>query len=125
MKPLEQLINVEKANLLHQLFPSEIPVLLQFVQGMCVTIKERETEQREQWDNGFLSFDFWLSLVNETERLIKRYGNKLHRSNRLFSDQLFDGYLAMYMAHCLIIYTTQRVHPNAKFSKAVDLLFNA
>jgi len=125
MKPLEQLINVEKANLLHQLFPSEIPALLQFVQGMCETITEHETQQRENWNNGLFSFKFWLSLVNETERLIKKHGNKLHHSSRLFSDQLFDGYLAAYMTHCLVIYTTQRVHPNAKFSKAVDLLFNA
>ncbi len=125
MKPIERLTNVEKANLLHQLFPAEIPAFLKFVQGMCSSIKEDEANQRQQWENGLFSFDFWLSLVNDAERKINQYGSKLATSNRVFSEQLFDGYLAMYVNHCLIVYTTRRVHPNKKFTIAIDLLLNA
>ena len=124
MKPIEQLVNVEKARLLHQLFPSEIPALMEFVQSMCDTIKENEQSQRKQWENGLFGFDFWLSLVIEVEKKIKQYGVQLHKSNKLFSDQLFDGYLAFYMVHCLLVYTTTREHTNRKFTIAVDLLFN-
>jgi hypothetical protein len=124
MKAIEQLTNVEKANLLHQLFPSEIPAFIAFVTGMAASIKEDEEQQRAQWDNGFLSFDFWLNQVEHVEEKIRRYDSRLHTSNRLFSEQLFDGYLAMYMNHCLVVYTTVKEHPNKRFAKAVDLFIN-
>ncbi len=124
MKTLENLNNVEKGKLMHELFPKEIPALLEFVHGMCATIKENEPEQRRQWEHGLFGFDFWLSLVSDVEKKINQYGMKLHSSSKLFSDQLFDGYLAIYMVHCLMVYTTQRVHTNRKFTISIDLLFN-
>ena len=123
MKPIERLNNVERAHLLHQLFPAEIPGFLQFVKGMCMTIKEREQQEREEWKNGLFTFDFWLTLICQTEAILLKYGKQLDSSSRLFSDQLFDGYLAIYMAHCLTIYTTTRVHSNEKFTKMADILF--
>jgi hypothetical protein len=124
MRPIEQLNNVEKAHLLHQLFPAEIPAFLKFVKGMCATLKEQEAADREHWQNGLFTFDFWMQLVNQAETILLKYGNQLEKNSRLFSDQLFDGYLAMYLAYCLSIYTTQQVLPNEKFSKMTDLLFN-
>jgi hypothetical protein len=124
MKPLEKFINIEKARLLHQLFPQEIPALLDFVLGMCQTIKENEAIHRTKWDNGLFSFNFWMSLLEDVEKRSLKYGTKLHGISRLFADQLFEGYLAMYMVHCLIVYTTTRQHPNRKFALAIDLLFN-
>jgi len=125
MKTIDSLTNVEKAKLLHQLFPSAIPALLEFVQGMGDGIREDEQKQRELWEHGLFGFDFWLTLIADADRKIKKYGRQLEKSSSLFSDQLFDGYLALYLVHCLMIYTTMRVHPNPKFTKAVDLLFNA
>jgi hypothetical protein len=124
MKAIEKLTNVEKAKLLHQLFPGEIVAFLDFVQDMCDTVQEEEKTQGLKWDDGLITFDFWLSLVNQIDRLLKKYSRKQFNSEHLFADQLFDGYLAMYMVHCLIIYTTTRILPNSKFTKAVDLLFN-
>jgi hypothetical protein len=124
MKAIGQMNNVEKGKLLHQLFPSEIPAFLQYVQRMCTTIKEEEQQQREQWNNGLFGFDFWLSLIGDAEQKINRYGSKLHHNSGLFADQLFDGYLAMYIVHCLMVYTTVRKHPNGKFTMTIDLLFN-
>lgn len=124
MKAIDQLTNVEKGKLLHQLFPSEIPALLQYVQKMCSTIKENEQQQREKWEHGLFSFDFWLSLINDAEQKINRYGGKLYSNSGLFADQLFDGYLAMYVVHCLTVYTTVREHPDSKFTHAIALLFN-
>ena len=48
MKPLENLINVEKARLLHELFTQEIPALLEYTNNMCLTIQEDEQLAREQ-----------------------------------------------------------------------------
>ncbi len=124
MKPLENLINVEKAKLLHELFPKEIPALLAYTGSMCLTIQEEEQLLRSKWDNGLFTVDAWLSFVKEVGNKINRYGQRLHTQSRLFADQLFDGYLALYMVHCLTLYTTLRKHDNPKFTLAIDLLFN-
>lgn len=124
MKPLENLINVEKARLLHELFPQEIPALLEYVNGMCLAIQEDEQLTRNQWENGLLTVEAWLSFVEEVRNKIERYGKRMHKQSRLFADQLFDGYVAIYMMHCMTLYTTIRKHPNHKFSLAIDLFFN-
>lgn len=124
MKPLENLINVEKARLLHELFPQEIPALLEYVSNMCLTIQEDEQLTRTQWENGLMTVEAWLSFVEEVGNKISRYGKRLHAQSRLFADQLFDGYAALYMVHCMTLYTTLRKHPNRKFALAIDLLFN-
>ena len=123
MKTIGQLTNAEKAKLLHELFPAEMPDFIRYAAGICSSIKEDEQTHRAKWDNGLFDFDFWLSLANDTEKKIKQYGNKLNNNSRLFSDQLFEGYAAIFMAHCLIVYTTTRQHPNKKFTLAVELLF--
>ena len=124
MKPLEKLINVEKAKLLHELFPQEIPALLSYVSQVCATIREDTQLIREQWDNGLLTVEAWLSFTEEVDKKIKRYGNYLYKQSRVFADQLFDGYLSLYMVHCLNLYITTRQHENYKFVQAIDLLFN-
>lgn len=124
MKPLEQLISVEKARLLHELFPQEIPALLEYTANMCTTIQEEEQLLRHRWDNGLFTFDVWLSFVQEVTNKIGRYGKRLHTQSRLFADQLFDGYFALYMVYCMNLYTTTRGHDNPKFVLAIDLLFN-
>lgn len=124
MKPLEQLINTEKAALLFQLFPAEIPAFLEYVSNMNDTLKEEQERQRENWQ-GLITFELWMQLVNQAEQTIAKYGRQLHKSHRLFSEQLFDGNLAIYLIHCLISYVGIRKHDNAKFVLAVNLLFNA
>ncbi|MGN6541430.1 MAG: hypothetical protein ACTHK8_03700 [Ginsengibacter sp.] len=124
MKPLEQLINVEKARILHELFPQEIPALLKYTNNMCLTIQEDEQLTRNQWENGLLTVEAWLSFVEEVRSKIDKYGKRLHTQSRLFADQLFDGYTALYIVHCMTLYTTTRKHSNHKFVLAIDLLFN-
>jgi len=124
MKPLDKMINVEKAKLLHELFPQEIPGLLEYVSSICLTIQEDEQLVRTQWDNGLLTAETWLSLAEEVSSKIERYGKKFHTHSRLFADQLFDGYTALYMVHCMGLYTKVRQHSNPKFALAIDLFFN-
>ncbi|MBE9598695.1 hypothetical protein D3C87_299100 [compost metagenome] len=123
MKSLDQLNNLERGALLHQLFPNEMPDLLDFIEGMCISIKEDEEGNRKVWKLGLMTFDFWLSLLNQVEAAIKQYGKKLTKSHRLFTDQLFDGLLACFTIHCITVYVTLKQHPNPKFTKAVELLF--
>lgn len=124
MKALNQLNNVEKGKLLHQLFPREMPGLIDFIQGMCEAVKENEGLNRSKWGNGLFTFDFWLGLAGQLQTVTETYGEKLHGSSSLFADQLFDGYLACFTIHCIVTYSTVIKHGESKFVKAVDLLFN-
>ena len=124
MKPLEQLNNVERAKLLHELFKNEIPYFLTFAKNTAVMIREQQEEFRIVWKDQLFTFDFWLQLARETAENIGRYGSRLEKQSRLFSDQLFDGYHALFMAHCLQQYTKVHSTKNEKFTKAIELLFS-
>jgi len=39
MKTINQLTNMDKAKLLHELFPDEIPALLENIQSVCTHFK--------------------------------------------------------------------------------------
>lgn len=73
--------------------------------------------------NGFVSFDMWQSLANHIEGTIKNYKRNLHKSARVFSDQLFDGYLAMFTNDGIVKYAATE-SKNPKFGIAVELLLN-
>lgn len=124
MKTIGQLNNVERSKLLFQLFPAEIPALLEFATGVYEAIAGDKEHGSATWNNGLFSFEAWLSIAEDVAKRIAKYNKQLHRSRHLFGDQLFDGYNAIFMAHCLILFTTTRQHPNRKFALAVDLLFN-
>ncbi|RYD59143.1 MAG: hypothetical protein EOP56_02625 [Sphingobacteriales bacterium] len=123
MKSLDELMNVEKGRLLHQLFPLEIPAFLQFVALMSQTIEEEQQRIKSKWANGFIDFEYWLSLSRATAKKLTQYGKRLNTNSSLFADQLFDGHAALYLSHCLIQYTQPRKHENEKFTLAVQLLF--
>lgn len=124
MKPIDKLLNGDKGRLLHQLFPAEMPGLIQFIKGMCLTLNEEEEKFRATWNNGLFSFDFWLFLCNEAAHKIDKYGTGLSKSGKVFADQLFDGHVGLFTVYCLTEYTQTIQQPNRKFSLAVDLLFN-
>lgn len=124
MKTLFNFTNVDKAALLHQLFPDEIPALLDFITGMCQSIKESEDRNRAAWDNGFMPFDFWLGLLNRSEAMIAEKRALLIKSRLVFAEQLFSDHKAIFLNHCISVYTTVRKHPNPKFTLAIDLLIH-
>ncbi len=122
MKPLEQLINVEKGKLLHELFPDEIPPLLQHIKETGSLIDRDKDTIKAQWTNGLLTADFWFTLSGNANRIIDKYEPKLEKSSRLFADQLFDGYTAIYTVECIVRYVSSRT-ANKKFMNAVVMLF--
>lgn len=122
MKPLEQLINVEKGKLLHELFPDEMPALLQHIKETCSLIDTDKDTIKARWENGLLTADFWFALSGNVNRIIGQYGAKLEKSSRLFADQLFDGYTAIYTVECIVRYASSKT-ANKKFMNAVAMLF--
>ncbi|MBS1526298.1 MAG: hypothetical protein JST19_11655 [Bacteroidetes bacterium] len=123
MKPLKTLNNSQKAKLLHELFPDEMPAVVDFLKGYSEAFKEHEDMNRRAWKNPLFSFDFWLTLVNWTDTILTNNGKRITNSASLFADQLFDGHTAMYVTDCLKTYITIRRHPNTKFVHAVNMLF--
>ena len=124
MKTLKQLNSVEKAKILHTWFPDEIPAFLEAMESLCEAIRADEAHYREQWAEGLFTFDFWLTLLRQAEAVIQQYGKKLCNNPRLFAHQLFDGYQAIFSAHCLTRYAMTRQRENRKFYTATDLFFN-
>jgi len=58
MKSLNSLSGSEKARLLHELFPQEIPALLEHISKFCSDFKAEKEHYRTQWKSGFMSFDY-------------------------------------------------------------------
>jgi len=124
MQPLTALNNVQKARLLHALLMQEIPAFLTYTQQLSTYMRENPGEVRKVWVNQLFGVDMWFALAEEADRKIKKYGRQLEKSSTLFADQLFDGYGALYLHHCLTTYTEQGKHSDPKFKTAVDLFFN-
>lgn len=124
MKSLEELNNSEKAQLLFDLFPDEIPSLVEFMEQVCATVLEETEQGRQSWKDGLITYDFWLYLAEHIRLVIGKYGKALGWNGRLFSEQLFSGQHALFATYCLNLCTKVKQHPNKKFSDTIQLLFN-
>jgi len=124
MNPLKELNNVQKARLLHALFHAEIPAFLTYTQNLCTYMREKPDEVRKVWVDQLFSVEFWFELAEEANRKIKQYGKQLEKSSAVFSDQLFDGYGALFLNHGLTTYAENGHPADPKFKAAVDLFIN-
>lgn len=124
MKPFDQLTTADKAKLLYELFPEEMPGYLNMVRQMSQFIREQEEENRKNWAKHLLfTFDQWLAIATDIEQRINKYGETIHEISWIFSEQLFEGDKAFYMAHYLRIYSKIRKPFRKKFDEAITLLF--
>lgn len=123
MKPIEQLTNVDQAKLLHELFPKEMPQLIDYYLGCSEYVQAHIEDLKKTWNNPLMTLAMWLRLAEYVEQMIKKHGDKLHKSSRLFSEQLFGGYSAMFTGHWTIQYVTTQQKANRKFTSAVEMLF--
>lgn len=124
MKPLTDLLNTEKARLLHQLFPQEIPALLKYMQGVCMVMQENPLVYHQLLDNGFDTIEHWQTYTADMNKKLQHYGDRLSKRSRLFANQLFDGDITRFTLYCLKLYRQTILHPNPRFMMAIDLLFN-
>ena len=122
MNSLDKLNNVERAKLLFELFPGEMPAFISFMGTIAEKIMNDEKDLRENWERQLITVDFWLELAKTTKATLNKYGPKLAASSRLFADQLFDGYSAMLASHCLSQF--KKVTTSQRFIKAIDVFFS-
>lgn len=121
MKTIQQLMNVDKAKIMFDLFRDEIPEFLEYTKALAEKVASDKEELITNWNNPFLSYHQWLQLAEYVADAIKKYGKNLTKSGNLFTDQLFDGYLAIFTNHCLEQYANKAQSP--KFKLAIDLFY--
>jgi len=122
MKPLITLSGSEKARLLHELFPDEMPLLLEDIKTFCENFKHNKEVYRAQWVEGFMSFDYWQSLSEETAGILKKHTFNMVRSSKVFADQLYFTYTSLFVTDRIIKYAEFQ-STNEKFKKLVLVLF--
>ncbi len=126
MKPLNNCNNTEKGKLLHELFPDEIPQLLDHIREVCADLKVNREAYKSTWDFGLMTFDTWLSLAEKAEVIINKHRTNMIKSSKIFSEQLFHSYdyMVLFVNERIVKYA-DKMSDKSKFKKAVDLLFNA
>jgi hypothetical protein len=124
MKALKNFDNTDKLKVLHELFPDEIPQLLDDIQEFCTHFLAHKEDYAKDWNIGFMPFDYWLSLSEQTAELIKKYHFNMVKSSRVFSDQLTYTYAVLFVNDRIVKYADE-MNDNSKFKKAVNLLFKA
>ncbi|WP_418501774.1 hypothetical protein [Flagellimonas sp.] len=123
MKSLKHRNNVEKAQLLAGLFPEEMPGILSDIAVRAQYLKEHREDLQKTWDNGLLTFPFWEDLAQRVEQAMEKYQSRLLERPRLFADQLFDGYNALFTIDCIVKYA-EAGNGSKPFRLAVDMLFS-
>ncbi|WP_018612078.1 hypothetical protein [Segetibacter koreensis] len=122
MKPLNKLTPLEKAELLFELFPQEMPGLIEFSTELTQSIIDNPEEMKKSI-NLLHSTPFWFQLVHKAKINFDTYGNSLAEISSLFSKQLFDRYDHIYASYCLHQYLIKEKWTNRKFRDAIMLLF--
>lgn len=115
--------NVERARLLAGLFPQELPGILTDIRIRVDYLQEHRDDIRKSWDNGLLTFAFWQNLAQRVGQVLEKYQSRLLNSQRLFADQLFDGYNALFTVDCIVKYA-EAGNGSKPFRLAVDMLFS-
>ena len=124
MQPLKLLNNVQKARLLHTLMTDEISAFITYTKGQCEHIEQNRESIAEHWKDQLFGVDFWFELAEEAGKKITHYNKELLKSGAVFSDQLFDGYTAIFTIHCLTQFVATGKYTDPKFEHAVNLLFS-
>ncbi len=122
MKSLEKLNNVEKGKLLADLFPNEIPTIIEFIKAMYTNLTNNETIIKKDWNNGFIQVEFWYRIAKDVQHAINS-NSKMILKSRCFADQLFDHYNALYTIDCIAKYADME-RKGSNFYHLVNALFN-
>jgi len=121
MNPLHILTGSAKARLLYDLFPHQMMGLLDDIEDFCRNFRENQEDYRKLWKDGFMPFDYWLNLSEETAALIKKHRVSMLRSSRVFSDQLYFSYTSIFVTDRIVKFAEQS--EDEKFRLIVKAFF--
>lgn len=124
MKGLPTYSNIQKAKLLFDFFPADIPDFLAFQQEVAEKIvKEKDQLKASASESQVFPATYWIQLAEATLRKIKHPESKLAKSSQQFSEQLFTGDNAFFSKHCLLQFSSGNRNKNNRFRQCVDLFF--
>jgi hypothetical protein len=123
MKPLNKLSPIERAEFLFELFPDEMPGLVEFSKELTQSIIDHP-EKMKASPNLLHSTPFWFELVNKASRKFETFGTRLATTSTLFSHELFGKYEHIYASYCLHQFMLSENCTNRKFRDTMMLLFS-
>jgi hypothetical protein len=125
MRPLKNMSIVDKAKVLHKLFPEDIIAFIVFEKFVAMAFQRDKESYRQNWhskENRF-NFDYWLTLVDDAKTRIERHEKEMAKESHFFAEQLFDGFTAHFSIYCLERFTASDKCHNQKIIQAIELLF--
>lgn len=114
--------NVDKGYMLAKLFPEELPGILSDLKIRAEYLLNHQKDIQKEWGNGLITLEFWSDLARSILTITEKYQTKLVERPRLFADQLFDGYHALFTTDAIVKYA-QSGNGSTSFQLAVELFF--
>ncbi|QIH35911.1 hypothetical protein [Sphingobacterium sp. DR205] len=123
MKSLKEITSVDKGHVLAGLFPELFKEWVDFIRTETRYFRNKEDYYRNNWQSKtFIAVGFWYKLVTDIEHLLRKFNVALYRNPKVFADQLFNGFFAVFTSNCLIHYAeSERCSLEARL--AIHLLF--
>jgi len=103
-----------------ELMPEEMPRLLECIDTISKNVVQEPDGLRAKWTNPLLSVNQWIRLATIIQTQLKQHAGKL-KTARKFSEQLFDGYLGIFSAHCVQVFAQDS--ESQKFKALATLFF--
>jgi hypothetical protein len=124
MRHFRNMSRVDKAKLLHKLFPDDVIAFIVFEKFAATAFQRDKETHRKNWrEDDRFQFDFWLSIVDDAVKRIQRHELDLTKKSDLFADQLFEGYTYYFTLYCLEIFIESNKCTNDKMREAIKFLF--
>ena len=123
MRIIKSLCIEDRASLLHNLHPEEIPKLVAFSIKAAEQVLSQAKECKSKSENLLHSTPFWYSLVMDIKEILKSSYNLLVTDSREFGKQLFEGTKFLFAFYCLHHYIIEGRCINKRFITATELLF--
>ncbi|QEC69362.1 hypothetical protein FRZ67_19375 [Panacibacter ginsenosidivorans] len=120
MKSFKEMNNIDKAQLIHALFPDDINHMLTFFEDSASMILNSPSLMPEEW-NRKIDLAVWQKEAETVQQKINEYRGKMVQDGSYFAATLFKGYLDFFPLQCLRDYTL--LTPNQKLADAIELLF--
>lgn len=122
MKALTEMDNIDRAYLFAKLFPDELQDITEFIKTVADEYTKNEDFVRSVWNGNPVDIDTWYGLVANFRYRYTANGTRLYKNCRVFTDQLFDGYDAIFTIDALLNYT-QQTQCTTQLTHAIHLFF--
>src|SRR5450432_3762363 len=121
MQPLINLTNADRAKLLFQLFPGEIPAFIVFEKIYAEILIRDQKQIEKEWknDKGPFTFEFWLSMAQDAIKTIEENDTEIATRSSRFSFLLFEGFNCFFTMDSLRQFARSGKCTNPKFIKAI------